>query len=124
MVLHLELCFAAAVKAAMWAQRFVGLQGSGSLVRDFPGFLKIAYLFGGAFVVVGIGFFSIGTGFGGVTVRLFLTVGGSDILRVTVSLLFRSGGTVVFFSSAAHVVFHGYSVARPPLLEAQALVVV
>ena len=53
-------------------------------------------------------FFPIGTGFGG----------------VTVSVLFCSGGTVVFVSSAASVVFRGYSVARLPLLEAQAFVVV
>ena len=123
LVLHLELCFAAAVKAAVWAQRVVGLPGSGSLRSGLSGFLKVAYLCGGAFVVVVIGFLT-GTGFGGVTVRLFFTGGGDGIQRVTVFVLFCSGGTVVFVSSATHVVFRGYSVARPPLLEARALVVV
>ena len=79
---------------------------------------------GGAFAVVGIGFFSIGTSLGGVTVRLFFTVGGIGILRVTVSVLFCSGGTCVSVSSAACVVLRGNSVAWPLLLEALAWVVV
>ena len=49
----------------------------------------------------------------GFTVRLFFTVGGVGILRVTVSVLFCSG-----------VVLRGYSVAWPLLLEARACVVV
>ena len=76
---------------------------------------------GGAIAVEGIRFSSIATGIGGVTVRLFFTVGGNGILRVPVSFLFCSGGTCMSVSSAARVVFRGFSVGLPLLLEARAL---
>ena len=86
LLVDLELCFAAAVKAACGHNVLLVCSSAAAFVRDFPGFLEVACLFGGASVVVGIGFFPIGTGFGGVTVGLFLTVDGIGILRVTVSV--------------------------------------
>ena len=110
------LC-AAAVIAAMWSQRVVGLQGSGSLR---PGLSQLSEVRLSLWRYVCFCWYRVLLDWH----RHWRGHSQDGILRVTVSVLFCSGGTVVFFSSAAHVVFRGYSVARPPLLEARALVVV
>ena len=76
---------------------------------------------GGANAVVGIGFSSIGTSNGRVTVRLFFTAGRNGILRVSVFFLFCAVGFGLSVSSATHIVLCGFGVAGPLLLEVWAL---
>ena len=61
-----------------------------------------------------------GTGFDGVTVRLFFTAGGNGVLQVTVFFLFSPIGTGMSLFSGAHALVRGCGVVWPFLREARA----